>query len=449
MIPPYFIRHVTYPLNLARIGSNEGAYLKQLEESQWFSREDLERLQWTKLKKLLNHAYETVPYYRKRFKEEGVKPSDIRNPEDFIRVPILTRKLLNENLKELVSKNYPTRRLTLDYSGGSTGEPVRFYKDKRKIEYGFAVTIRHDRWSGWDIGEKIGLLWGARRDMSPKGRLRSKARNLLVYPNLELDAFRMDDTVMRDYARRLVKYRPKILLAYANAAYVFAGFVRDEGIKNINLEGIITSAETLFPHQRKLIEEVFGCKVFNRYGSREFGNMASQCPQGGMHVCSEGFVLEILKDGKPAAPEEQGEIAVTDLSNYGMPFIRYAIGDMGVQTGGKCSCSRGLPLIGNITGRISDNIIAEDGKVIPGNFFVDLVGRSMIGVEKYQFIQETQNRLTLKIVKSKRFHEKDLDFILLNLREKMGGVDIHVDVVEDIKPTETGKHRFTISKVST
>lgn len=441
---PAFIRHVVYPLNLARIGSKEGVYLKELEESQWHSPEEIRELQWQKLKKLLEHAYENVPYYRKRFREKKITPDDIKDRDDFLKIPVLTRNELNENLERLKAKNISERQLTLSYSGGSSGEPVSFYKDGRVGEYAHAAVIRHDRWSGWDVGEKIGMLWGAPRDI-PEQTVKSRLFNFFLFRRLKLNAFDLNESLMRDYADKLARYKPKILVAYANAMFLFARFVKENDVQGIQPYGIITSAETLFPHQRKLIEDVFDCKVYDRYGSREVGTMASQCPLGGMHVCAEGIYLEIVKNGKPTPPGKEGEILVTDLTNYGMPFIRYAIGDMAVPSDKKCSCGRGLPLIEKVCGRVSDVIVAGNGGLIPGNFFVDLIGRSRMGVEKYQIIQKTKSNLTMRLVKSSRFKSKDLDYIISKIKEKMGDVDIEVEFVEDIKPTKSSKHRFVIS----
>ncbi|MFH1722352.1 MAG: hypothetical protein ABH950_07100, partial [Candidatus Altiarchaeota archaeon] len=267
MFPP-FIRHVVYPLNLARIRSKEGLYLKELEESQWFSREEIEELQWQKLKKLLEHAYENVPYYRKKFKEERIRPEDIKDKDDFSKIPLLTRKDLNENLEKLKARNISKERLILDYSGGSTGEAVRFYKDRQKGEYAHAAVIRHDRWSGWDIGEKIGMLWGAPHDI-PEWDIKSWLFNFFLFRRFKLNAFDLNESLMRDYAEKLARYKPKILVAYPHALYLFAGFIKENNVEGIKPYGIITSAETLFLHQRELIEGVFDCKVFNRYGSRE------------------------------------------------------------------------------------------------------------------------------------------------------------------------------------
>ncbi len=438
---------MVYPLNLARIGSKEGVYLSELEKSQWYPHEKLEELQWRRLKQLLEHAYENVPYYREKFKVEGITPADIKDRDDFLRVPILTRQDLNENLEKLKAKNFSESQLFPDYSGGSTGEPVRFYKDKEKSEYGHAAAIRHDRWAGWDVGEKIGMLWGAPRDL-PERNIKSWLFNFFLFRRLTLNAFNLNDDLMREYAKKLSEYNPRILIAYANAMHLFAKFIKEEGITGINPVGIITSAETLFPHQRELIEEVFDCKVFNRYGSREFGIMASECSNGGIHVCSEYVYAEFIQAGELAKAGKEGDILITDLTNYGMPFIRYAIGDVGVPSEEECSCGRGLPVIEKVVGRVSDTIVTKGGDLIPGIFFVDLIGRSRIGLKKCKIIQKTMDQLIITAVKSSRFKVEDLNFITTSIKEKMGDVDIEIEFVEDITPTTSGKHRFTISEVN-
>ena len=167
------------------------------------------------------------------------------------------------------------------------------------------------------------------------------------------------------------------------------------------LQGVICAAEKVLPFQREVMERVFGCPVFNTYGSREFMLIASECEKHeGLHVNVENLIVEIVKeDGTYAREGETGRIIITDLHNYGMPFIRYEIGDLAVFTERRCSCGRGLPIIEDVVGRSLDMIKTPEGKIVPGEFFPHLM-KEFKEILKFQVIQETLENLRIRMVTS-------------------------------------------------
>ena len=222
------IRNITYPLNNIRIASPEGTYLKQLEKSQFLPQERLCELQWKKIKKLLDHAYENVPYYQRKLEESGIRPTDIKDREDYAQLPILTRSELNENLPELKAKNHPKNTLIPDYSGGSSGEPVKFYKTKKFNEFAHACGKRHDRWSGWDIGEKTCYLWGAPRDIPANPHLKDKVFNTFLYRRLMLNAFQLTEEKMSAYCYKIQRFKPKFITAYPHSLSLLSKYIKEK-----------------------------------------------------------------------------------------------------------------------------------------------------------------------------------------------------------------------------
>jgi phenylacetate-CoA ligase len=246
------------------------------------------------------------------------------------------------------------------------------------------------------------------------------------------------------------KKKPTGIVSYTTGIYNLAQFVQKNGIHldTTSVKSIITGAEKLFDYQRDLIESVFKARVFNTYGCREFMLIASECEKHeGLHVNSDSLVVEILVDGKAAKPGETGELVITDLHNYGMPFIRYKNGDLATQSTKVCSCGRGLPLIENVDGRKTDVIVAHNGTKIPGIYFPHLM-KEIPEVRKFQVIQKSRTVIEVKIVQQPKISEEKIQFVRHEIQNVVGDeVDIQFNFVDDIPLNASGKFRVTISEI--
>jgi phenylacetate-CoA ligase len=216
------------------------------------------------------------------------------------------------------------------------------------------------------------------------------------------------------------------------------------------MKAIVSSAETLWPHQRSLIEETFRVPVFDRYGCREVGQIASECSfHEGMHVSADRVLVEIVGEtGKTAAPGEEGTILVTDLDNYGMPLIRYDIGDRATaRIDSSCECGRGLPLLERIHGRTMDIIHTPDGRRVGGTFWTLLL-RQRPGISRFQVVQDSPSGVTVYFVRGTEFESEVLDYFLAEIK-KHCGADFQIDFVEklSIEPSESGKQKLIVSNL--
>ncbi len=193
-----------------------------------------------------------------------------------------------------------------------------------------ANDLRGRTWTGWRLGDKQAVLWGHPRDNKVTHSVRGKLLADFVHRSRNMNAYNMDDGVIADYYRQLRDYRPAMMLGYSSALAFLADYLTRENLELASPRGIISSAETLTDEHRASIEGYFGCPLLNRYGSREFGDVAQQCEEvAGLHVFSDRVHLEILRpDGTTCDPGERGEIVITDLDNKVMPFIRYRTGDL-------------------------------------------------------------------------------------------------------------------------
>jgi phenylacetate-CoA ligase len=374
----------------------------------------------------------------------------VNSLDDLQRLPILTKSDIQQNVESLRASNYYSDMLVANKTGGSTGKPLHFYHDKDRIFSRQAATFRHNRWAGWDIGMKTASLWGHRSDLAEFETWKIKTRNFLIDRLTILDTSSITGEKLVEFHRQLKKVRPEIYIAYANAIYLFARFLKEKGISDYHRpHSIITSAEVLEESQRQLIESVFECKVFDRYGSRETSVIASECDcHSGLHIGAEGFIVEFIKNDKPAAPGELGKIIITDLLNYGMPFIRYQIEDVGASSDKLCECGRGLPLMKMAAGRVTDFLVTPDGKIISGAALTIYLIVNTPGVAQAQLIQENVNEIIIKIVKGEKFGEDSIKFLNNEIPRFFGnGVKYNLEFVDSIPVESSGKYRFSISKI--
>jgi phenylacetate-CoA ligase len=266
-----------------------------------------------------------------------------------------------------------------------------------------------------------------------------------------IPAYEMSDETLRKFIETIEEFNPVLLDGYAESFNFLARYLAEHGRMKIQPKGIISSAQTLPEGSRKAIEDAFGCKVFDKYGSREFSGIAYECEAHvGHHVVGEGYIVEILKDGRPAAPGEIGEVVITDLNNYCMPFIRYRIGDLAeaLDPTETCACGRGLPRIGKIEGRVQSIIIGSKGQYVPGTFFAHLFKDYDHAIRQFQIVQTDRGAITLKVVKGKRYSDETLAEVLRVLHQFLGeDMKIAVDFVENVDMVRTGKRLATVSKL--
>jgi phenylacetate-CoA ligase len=440
-----YTRHVVYPLYFWQRGIELGDKEARLEKSQWLSPKDVEALQWERLKRLLDHAWEHVPFYRRAWSELGITPAQVQGPEDFRRLPLLGKEAIREHASDLVAGNADRARLKADSTGGSTGEKVEFLEDPVELGWRWAATLRADRWAGLELGTRYAQVWGAAMDAPGYGGLGNRLMELATR-RLFLSSADLSEARMEEFARRLAGFRPRVIVGYPSALNHFASFCLHRGL-GLRVPSAICSGELLQGRQRETIAQAFGCQVFNRYGSREFAVMAMECPAHlGLHIFSDRFYVEVLRGGRPAAPGELGEVVVTDLHKYGMPLIRYRIGDAAVIASGPCECGRGLPLLERLEGRVFDVIALPGGRFVGGTFWT-LLARSVPGVRKFQVVQEGPESLELRLVAEGELDPETLEELGRKVKAACGEVRLEIKLVEAIPDLPSGKQRLVVSKV--
>ena len=394
------VRNVLYPLDRWRSGDGaELRYLREFERTQYLPLEELQELQLGRLKSLLRHAYEQCPFYRSRFDAAGVAPGDIKALEAIPAVPILEKRHIQEHREEMVAANWPRDDLVPNLTGGSTGTPISFFLSRDRSWSRAAATWRHNRWAGWDFGERVASLWGAARDV-PADSWKTRLRNLLIGRTLVLNTALITEAGLSEFHRHLRRFQPRILIGYANSIRLFARYLKSRGPVGFPLRAIVSTAEVLEPEDRVLVERVFGCRIFNRYGCREVSAIASECGEhDGLHTMAEGLYVEVVCGDRPARPGELGAVLVTDLLNLAMPLIRYRIGDMAVPAAGVCPCGRGLPRLQSVQGRVTDFLVGTDGRLVSGAALTVLVVAKRPSLGQVQIWQDAPGQVLYKVAK--------------------------------------------------
>ena len=428
-------------------------YYGELKRSQWLSLAEMRLLQEEKLRRLVRHAYHHVGYYRERMDALGLTPEDIRTLDDLAKLPLLSKADVRENLHfDLLSDNHDNDRILRIATSGSTGEPFVCYADQHQLEIRLASTLRAMEWTGWRFGDRQARLWHQTLGMSPSQIARERLDAWLMR-RMFVPAFEMSDGAMEAMLRRIGAFDPVLIDGYAESFNYMAGHLaRTQGV-GLRPKGIISSAQALPATSRKIIEDAFKTRVFDKYGSREFSGIAYECEaHDGHHVSAESYVVELLKDGRPAAPGELGEVIITDLNNLCLPFIRYRVGDLAeaMDQTRACACGRGLPRIGAIDGRVQSLVIAANGRVLPSSFFLHFLKDYDYLVKQYQIVQEERGAMVFKVVKGTRFTAELFDReILQGLRQHLGEeTRIDVQFVDLIPLVRTGKRQAVISKLS-
>jgi len=445
-IPDQIVQSFFEPLWDRYEGSVRLNSLLRLRESQWLAPEIIKANQSDQLHRMVQHAIATSSFYRKRFARAGIDPGQVKTIADLASLPLLTKSDVRENLKDILSSDFQQNQLVKAKTGGSTGESLEIFCDRRGVEMRAGAALRSDEWSGWKLGQPLGAVWGnPPRPRTLKNRLRRWLKDRVIY----LDTMRVDDEAIDTFLTDWKVMRPGLLYGHAHSIFILCEALKQRG-QTLNPTGIVATSMMLIESERQVIEEVCGIKVTNRYGCEEVSLIACECEQHhGMHLNADHNIVEFLRDdGTPCRPGEDGRIVVTELINFGMPMIRYEVGDRGVPSDRVCPCGRGLPLMEHVTGRVADFLVAVDGHKVAGISIIENTLTRLPGIQQMQVVQEEARLLQVSLVPGPDYGPDTESQLILSLREYLGAeVVVQVTKVKRIPQEESGKYRFTICRI--
>ncbi len=430
-------------------GRRRFIYLREIDGNERKERKALEDVQFRKLKKILWHAFLNVPYYSEVFKKLGTTPDDIRSIRDITNLPILTKEVIKNNLSEFKAKNISDSDLLLNHTGGSTGKPLAFFVDREIFETMEAGFLRCSGWAGYQFGDPLAYIWGAQKDLKGLGSLTHRIKSFLNN-RYYFGAYKYSPDEMGRWLDFLKRKKITFIYGYASTLSNFSNYIKSKNLEAPKIKAIFTSAETLFPEARKLIEEVFNCKVFDQYGSREVICIACECEKGNMHILTDFVHVEFIKDETSKLENPPCKIIVTSFVNFGTPFIRYEIGDYGSPKEGYCSCGRSFPMMELKIGRMNEHILTRDGRLIYPSYFIHLLD-GINGIWSFQFRQVNFDKIDLYVVESSNegVNRNEVQNIEKRIKSEIDKkISLSIHFVDALTTPLSGKHRYVISDIS-
>lgn len=418
--------------------------LEEFEKTQYWSETELQSYQEEKLRRLIKHAYETVPFYKESFDREKLKPVDIKTTEDLAKVPVLNKETLRSNHDKLISRE-TNKNLRFTKTGGSTGVPLSIANDHNVLIADEALFYRFLGWMGYDFGDKRIEFWGEPVIESLVSRFKKRISRF-IYNQVFVSTFSVDDELLARLSLRVKNIPPKLLRGYTSSIYLLALKSLELRLP-VKLDAVSTTAEKLFKFQRDKICEAFGENIFDQYGCGETCSIAFECEKHkGLHVASEHVILETL-DWKNQR-DIRGKVVITNLDNYAMPIIRYENGDEACWSEMKCSCGRNLPLLKKIEGRVSEFIEGANGNKVHGEFFTHIFNgldiATKYSIKEFRIVQETVNKLRIEFVTDDNLDARDESILRKKINEYLGEMDIEIRNVKEIPLTKRGKKMFVI-----
>jgi phenylacetate-CoA ligase len=438
--------------------TRRGAIIRigQFIRSHYFApKTHIEQIVRNRIAKLLRHCLYNVPYYRNLFAQKGLSEKQIQaDPIAALSsLPLLTKSHIRQHFQQIQSVDLPKRRWYYNTSGGSTGEPVRFVQDHDYFCWSMAQKYVFETIARQPIGRSRIVVWGSERDILGEGTTRWTKIGRWLRSDWVINAFRITAADV-DLFLRLNKMGVQNVIGYTSSLEEIAQHLLRRDTKAC-FDSIICTAGTLYPEARRKIEQLLGGEVFNYYGSREVGAIACECAlHQGLHISPFTVFIEIVDEsGCPMPSGVPGEIVVTSLINYAFPLIRYKIGDVGIISDTPCSCGCSWPMLREVRGRTTDMFVAQDGSRIDGEFFTHLV-YFVDWILKFRFVQESYELVRLEIVPS--IGTTNVQEQAVNLQRDLEpkiqavlGSQAHLElvIVNEITPTASGKHRYTVSRV--
>ncbi len=434
-------------LYFERYGKKFWKTYHNFEKNQWLSEGELTELQNRKLKKLIKHAYHSVPYYNKVMTDRKLIPADIKTIGDLNKLPVLTKRDIQNNFKQLISKASKKLFLRHGHTSGTTGSPLDLCYDISACVVHHAADWRQKSWAGLNYGEPYASIQG--RVIVPVTQKKPPFwRKNYINNQLFLSSFHLKEENIKFYFDKLSKDKIKFLEGYPSTIYILALYLQKHNIK-YPLKAVFTSSETLFDFQREVIEKYFCCRIFDFYGMAERVIYATECNHhSGHHINSDYGITEFL-DGSnnPVEKGELGSIVATGLSNFAMPLIRYRTNDSCSLKNEKCSCGRGFPLMDEVATKNESILKLIDGRLISPSVLTHPF-KPLNGILESQIIQDEIDHLTINLVISDKYNKNAEKQLIDSFKYRLGNnIKITIKYLDSIPRTKTGKFRWVISEI--
>jgi phenylacetate-CoA ligase len=444
---PVFLQHVACSargmhVQQTRFGREFKVLLREAEARAAWSTAEVEEYRDHRLRSIISHCARSVPFYKKAFREWNIAPGDIRSLDDLRALPILTKREVQDNHREMLSRDVPRSACVVGHTSGTTGAGLRFVLTKSAIREQWAIWWRYRRWHGIEFGTWCGLFAGRLVVPFTQGEPPFWRYN---YPGRQVvfSAYHLSDANLGAYVEEIRRRRLPWLHGYPSILALIAAYIVESGFDlGYDVRWITTGAETLRPEHARAIERAFGVTPRQHYGMAEAVANISECERGSLHVDEDFAAVEfVATDGQPTH-----RIVGTSLSNWATPFVRYEVGDLVTLDGGSCSCGRPGRIVYRIDGRTDDGVVLKDGRLSLG--VVDISFQNMVNVREAQVVQKTPGELIIRIVRSKAYTMNDEKALREDLARRVGDqADVFIEYVDELERSATGKLRMIVSEL--
>nr|WP_299386089.1 phenylacetate--CoA ligase family protein [Allomuricauda sp.] len=420
--------------------------LASLLESQWLSASEIKEYKDEQFRKLIEHSFNTTKFYRKRMTSIGLTPADFRTIDDIVKLPILTKEDVRLNYKDMISTSYNPKKLEKYHTSGSTGKALDFYLTREAVQFQWAVWMRFRKRFGIElydrscnftgklvvpIGQKKPPFWRYNAPMN---------QHLISMQHIKQENICSIIAFLED--KKFVFFS-----GYPSIIYSLALLIEQSGKKLVNTpKYVFTGAEALLQNQREKIQEVFNCIVTDQYGFSECVANASRCKEDVFHEDFEFGHMEFENRVQLSEDIFMGDIISTGFANYGMPFIRYKVGDSAVVSTSKCSCGRSSMSILSIEGRSEDFVITPEGTKI---MRFDYLFKSHTEIKECQVMQIKKDTIVFRIVRRKGYTERNEEQLKKDVKKWISPtLKIQFEYLNEIERTQTGKFRAVVSNIN-
>ncbi len=427
--------------------SNQLHALFSLVRHPHLEREEIVAFQNRHLRRIVTHAYQNVPYYRKLFDSIRLKPQDIRTVDDLGAIPITSKRDLQAiSVEGLVTRGVNPEHLIVLRTGGSTGRPMvvrRTWAEERLLQVFRWRAMRYFGQRSTDHAARISFI----EKTHPRDHqfVRRSIQILGLYKWTRIDC----RFPLRDILRKVQDLNPDILISYPGVVHRLSHLLQEHDRKPICPRFVAVGGEVLTPLMREHVKEAFGAPVFNIYGSYESNVLAWECKETGeLHTCDDCTIVEVLKNGSPSEEGEQGEVVATNLHSFAMPFIRYRLDDIVTKGTDACKCGQPFSTIRNIQGRIMDYFLLPGGRLVHPwelSYLIDTAS----WIRQYRLVQEREDRIVSQIVPKDNVPEQEMKKIESFVKERVGAsVEFRIELVPEIQFEPNGKFRIFRSHVT-
>lgn len=410
-------------------------------KNEFISNAELNEINFEKRKQLVQFAYQNSPFYKEFYDINNFHPVELKSPQDWEAVPILEKDHIRKN--KTIQVCFDKKYLIKTTTGGSTGSPVKTYRDKRFPE----EIIKWRMLRRWEVepGADMAQFW---RVPEVCKKFSYKIKNRIIWwptKRLSIDASFLTNAKFDAFTRKINKVKPAIFWGYVGAIEQYAVFLKNNGIDIATPKCVWVTAAPVSKIQKNLFAQVISEKILDQYACSEIHWVGANVPG------TDNLILEydyrhidiVNSDNKACEVNEMGDILLTDLENYVFPLIKYRVGDRSMFVEEKSKYAPSFPMIAPVKGRISDFIRTKNNIVLNGEFLTTIFDHQTDVVQQFQIHQTDPENVTINIVLNESCTKNQIDDQIFSNLKKITNNELafHVQIKKSITP-DKGKIRF-------